>query len=52
MDETYIEIKSQWKYLCRAVDTAGQTVDLLLTIRRDAAAERCAFLSQGYQVPR
>nr|ALG88651.1 ISYps1 transposase [Pectobacterium carotovorum] len=27
MDETYIKIKGQWRYLCRAVDTAGQTVD-------------------------
>lgn len=27
MDETYIKIKGQWKYLYRAVDTAGQTID-------------------------
>ena len=38
LDETYIKIKGQWKYLYRAVDTAGQTVDFLLTTRRDAAA--------------
>lgn len=38
MDETYIKIKGQWKYLYRAVDTAGQTIDFLLTARRDAAA--------------
>ncbi|KLR21082.1 integrase [Enterobacter hormaechei subsp. hoffmannii] len=38
MDESYIKIKGQWKYLYRAVDTAGQTIDFLLTTRRDAAA--------------
>lgn len=37
MDETYIKIKGQWKYLYRAVDTAGQTIDFQLTARRDAA---------------
>lgn len=38
MDETYIKIRGQWKYLYRAVDTAGHTIDFLLTARRDAAA--------------
>jgi len=38
MDETYIKIKGQWKYLYRAVDTAGQSIDFLLTAKRDAAA--------------
>lgn len=31
-------LKGQWKYLYRAVDTAGQTIDFLLTAKRDAAA--------------
>lgn len=38
MDETYIKVKGQWKYLYRAVETAGQTIDVLLTAKRDAAA--------------
>jgi putative transposase len=43
MDETYIKIKGQWKYLYRAVDTAGQTIDFLLTAKRDAAAAQRFF---------
>jgi transposase-like protein len=38
LDETYIKVKAQWKYLYRAVDTTGQTIDFLLTAKRDAAA--------------
>ncbi|PJX31441.1 IS6 family transposase [Klebsiella sp. A-Nf5] len=38
MDETFIKINGQWKYLYRAVDTAGHTIDFLLTAKRDAAA--------------
>ena len=40
MDETYIKIKGQWKYLYRAVDAAGHTIDFLLTAKRDAAANK------------
>ena len=38
MDETYIKVNGQWKYLYRAVDKAGKTVDFLLTARRDKKA--------------
>jgi putative transposase len=38
MDETYVKIKGKWKYLYRAVDKAGQTVDFLLTSHRDKKA--------------
>ena len=34
MDETYIKVKGQWCYLYRAVDKPGNTVDFLLTRRR------------------
>lgn len=38
MDETYIKVKGEWKYLYRAVDKAGQTIDFLLTAHRDKKA--------------
>jgi putative transposase len=38
MDETYIKIKGQWRYLYRAVDRDGQTIDFLLTAHRDKKA--------------
>jgi len=30
VDETYVKVKGQWKYLYRAVDKAANTVDFLL----------------------
>jgi putative transposase len=38
MDETYIRVKGAWKYLYRAVDTYGATIDFLLTEHRDTEA--------------
>ena len=38
MDETYVRTKGHWKYLYRAVDKAGNTVDFLLTAKRDRKA--------------
>jgi len=46
LDETYIKVKGQERYLYRAVDATGQTIDFLLTAKRDAAAAK-RFLSQG-----
>ena len=43
MDETYIRVNGAWKYLYRAVDKQGQTVDFLSTAKRDAAAARRFF---------
>src|SRR4028119_88345 len=41
VDETYIKVKGRWKYLYRAVDSLGNTLDFLLCAQRDAtAAER------------
>jgi putative transposase len=35
VDETYVKVKGQWRYLYRAVDKQGQTVDFLLSKNRD-----------------
>jgi putative transposase len=43
VDETYIKVKGHWKYLYRAVDKAGQTVDFLLRAHRDKAAAQRYF---------
>lgn len=43
MDETYILVGGQWKYLYRAVDRAGRTMDFLLTARRHEATARRFF---------
>jgi putative transposase len=43
MDETYIMVKGEWKYLYRAVDKAGDTVDFLFRAKRDKAAARRYF---------
>ena len=43
VDETYVLVAGQWKYLYRAVDKLGQTVDFLLTAHRDGAAARRFF---------
>jgi putative transposase len=36
--ETYIKIRGEWKYLYRAVDKQGNTIDFLLTAKRDKRA--------------
>ena len=43
MDETYIKVKGAWKYLYRAVDRDGKTIDFLLTAKRDKAAAKRFF---------
>lgn len=46
LDETYIKIKGEWKYLYRAVDKQGNTIDFLLTAKRDTKAAR-RFLNKA-----
>jgi putative transposase len=46
MDETYIKVKGEWRYLYRAVDKQGQTIDFLLTEQRDEQAAK-RFLTKA-----
>src|SRR3712207_2780735 len=46
MDETYIKVKGEWRYLYRAVDKHGQTIDFLLTKERDEQAAK-RFLTKA-----
>lgn len=43
MDETYIKIKGHWRYLYRAVDKYGATIDFLETKKRDVNAAKTFF---------
>src|ERR1022692_3819431 len=56
VDETYIKVKGKERYLYRAVDSTGQTIDFLLTAKRDAAAAkrffRRALAQTGNPMPR
>jgi transposase, IS6 family len=43
VDETYIKVKGKWKYLYRAVDSNGQTLDFMFSTRRDSQAAKRFF---------
>ena len=43
IDETYIKVRGEWRYLYRAVDKHGNPVDFLLTANRDLDAAKRFF---------
>lgn len=43
MDETYIKVKGKWRYLYRAIDKYGATVEFMVTKRRDVNAAKSFF---------
>ena len=56
VDETYVRVKGRWCYLYRAIDSAGATIDFLLSALRDADAAkqlfRSALSSRSHPQPR
>ena len=49
--DDYIKVKGRWTYLYRAIDKCGQTIDLLLSAQRDAAAAK-RYLPKALGQPR
>jgi transposase, IS6 family len=43
IDETYIKVRGEWRYLYRAIDKHGTSVDFLLTAHRDLDGARRFF---------
>jgi transposase-like protein len=43
VDETYLRVAGKWTYLYRAVDSDGDTIDFLLSAKRDADAAKRFF---------
>jgi transposase, IS6 family len=50
VDETYVKVKGRWMYLYRTVDSHGQTIDFLLSAKRDAEAAK-RFFRKGLAQP-
>ena len=43
LDETYVKVGTEWKYLYRAVDSAGDTIEFMLSAERDVSAAKRFF---------
>ena len=48
--QRYIKVKGEERFLYRAVDSSGQTIDFLLTAKRDTAAAK-RFFQRGMANP-
>ena len=51
VDETYIRVKGEWKYLYRALDSFGNTIDFFLSARRNIYATK-RFLGKALRSSR
>jgi transposase, IS6 family len=48
VDETYVKVKGRWRYLYRAIDKNGATLDFYLSERRNAKAAK-RFLGAAFK---
>ena len=44
VDETYVRVAGDWVYLYRAVDSAGDTIDFMLSPNRDLIAAKLSIV--------
>jgi hypothetical protein len=49
VDQTYLRVDGQWRYLYRAVDGTGQTIEFMLSAKRDKKVAK-RFFCQAAQV--
>jgi IS6 family transposase len=43
LDETYVKVGTEWRYLYRAVDSMGCTIEFMLSAKRDVPAAKRFF---------
>jgi transposase-like protein len=43
LDETYVKVGKEWKYLYRAIDSHGRTIEFMLSAKRDVPAAKRFF---------
>ena len=44
IDETSVKVGTEWKYLYRALDPAGDTIEFMLSAKRDVSAAKRFFM--------
>ena len=55
VDETYVKVAGKWAYLYRAIDSAGETIEFMLSPNRDLIAAKLFLrlaLSGAVPMPR
>ena len=52
VDETYVKVAGNWAYLYRAVDSAGETIEFMLSPKRDLTAAKSCSCASRYPAAR